>query len=232
MSSTAPQRPCFQFAASGNCRFGVRCKFVHIPTNNTFHIQQGGPSQNRQRHQRRSSPTHLDEFFGQYPDFCYNPSAPVMSEFYRMCDFFSWERDDDDREEAHGALKDAMTHQFNRKYGTDVDNLASWQALCIVLKIFPIPVALDACRDRVKQTHVNIVDLVDTRGQQVRVFNSVQELSTYTKETGKYFPKENAYAGGVLRLLLHAILNPPAVVVSRTRPAGGGRGRGRRNARG
>jgi hypothetical protein len=64
-----------------------------------------------------------------------------------MCDFFSWERDDDDREEAHGALKDAMTHQFNRKYGTDADNLASWQALCIVLKIFPIPVALDACRN-------------------------------------------------------------------------------------
>jgi len=146
-----------------------------------------------------------------------------------MCDFFSWERDDDDREEAHGALKDAMTHQFNRKYGTDADNLASWQALCIVLKIFPIPVALDACRNRVKQTHVNIVDLVDTRGQWVRVFDSVQDLSTYTKETGKYFPKENAYAGGVLRFLLRAILNPPDVV--RTRRAGVGRGRGRRNPR-
>jgi hypothetical protein len=90
----------------------------------------------------------------------------------------------------------------------------------------------DSREKKVKRTHVNIVDLVDTRGQQVRVFDSVQELSTYTKETGKYFPKENAYAGGVLKFLLRAILNPPAVVVSRTRRAGGVRGRGRRNARG
>jgi len=83
---------------------------------------------------------------------------------------------------------------------------------------------------RVKQTHVNIVDLVDApnTGQRVRVFNSVQELSTYTKEYGKYFPKENAYAGGVLKFLLREILNPPVVVVGRARRARarGGRGRG------
>jgi len=43
---------------------------------------------------------------------------------------------------------------------------------------------------RVKETHVNIVDLVESRGQHVRVFDSVQDLSTYTKDHGKYFPKE------------------------------------------
>lgn len=227
MSSTASQRPCFQFVASGTCRFGARCKFDHPPTTD---IPQGGPSQNRPRHQQRSSQTHyLHEFFEEYPDFSYNPSAPVMSEFYRMCDFFCWERGDNDREEAHAALKDAMTHQFNSMYGTDVNDLASWQHLCRILQIFPIPDALVACRSRVKQTHVNIVDLVESRGQHVRVFDSVQDLSTYTKDHGKYFPKENAYAGGVLKFLLRDILNPSAVVVSRTRQTGGRRGRSRRN---
>jgi hypothetical protein len=80
-------------------------------------------------------------------------------------------------------------------------------------------------------THVNIVDLIDTRntGRRVKVFNSVQELSMYTKDSGKYFPKENAYAGGVLKFLLREILNPPAVVVGTTRGGRGKRGRGRRN---
>jgi hypothetical protein len=80
----------------------------------------------------------------------------------------------------------------------------------------------------VKRAHVNIVDLVDTpnTGQRVKVFDSVQQLSAYTKDSGKYFPKENAYAGGVLKFLLREILNPPAARTGRTR---GGRKRGRRN---
>lgn len=148
-----------------------------------------------------------------------------------MCAFYRWNRDDDERESAHNLLKDAMTQQFNSIYGTDADDINSWQNLCRVLRIFPIPDKLRACRNAVKSTHVNIVDLIDTinTGQRVRVFGSVQELSTYTKESAKYFPKQNAYAGGVLKFLLRDILNPHAVAVNRTSRVGTKRSRGRRD---
>jgi len=59
----------------------------------------------------------------------------------------------------------------------------------------------------VQKVHVNLVDLVDTGGEQVEIFDSLSELQDYTFETGKFFPKESAYAGGVLKALLREILN-------------------------
>ena len=54
--------------------------------------------------------------------------------------------------------------------------------------------------------HVNLVDLVDTTGRDAELFEDLDGLREYTIESGKYFPKENAYAGGVLRFLLRKIL--------------------------
>ena len=104
--------------------------------------------------------------------------------------------------------------------------------MCVVQAMRPWKKLIDggSRAQAVKNTHVNIVDLLDRRytGQGVRVFDSVQELSKYTKDTKKYFPKENAYAGGVLKFLLRDILNPPPVIVSRARRPR--RERRRRNA--
>ncbi|CAE6411267.1 unnamed protein product [Rhizoctonia solani] len=153
---------------------------------------------------------YLCAFFEKYPSFDYDSSKPVMAEFYRMCDRFGWEKDDEDREEARDNLKDAMVHEFNAIYGTDHESLAAWQSLCRVLNLTNVPGKLRTCRRRVKSMHVNIVDLVDTPVTQVPVthFPSEAALSTYTIKSGKYFPKENAYAGGLLRYLLRHIDNP------------------------
>lgn len=40
------------------------------------------------------------------------------------------------------------------------------------------------------------------------MFESERDLSQYTISTGKFFPRENAYAGGLLRYLLRHILHP------------------------
>lgn len=76
---------------------------------------------------------------------------------------------------------------------------------------------------------MNIVDLVDTdnTGEEVKIFRSLDDLRDYTIDSGKYFPKENAYAGGVLRFLLREIHNSWHGRDARFR----GRGRGRRNGR-
>jgi hypothetical protein len=56
---------------------------------------------------------------------------------------------------------------------------------------------------------VNLVDLVDAprTGAAVKSFPNLKRLQDYTIETGKYFPKEDAYAGGLLRFLLREILH-------------------------
>ncbi|KAG8738747.1 hypothetical protein FRC10_006511 [Ceratobasidium sp. 414] len=136
-----------------------------------------------------------------------------MSEFYRMCDTF-WpdraDKDDPERQDARDGIRDALTQQFNAIYGTKRDSLPAWQNLCDVLQLADVPDNLNKCRKLVQSTYVNIVDLVDTPVTQepVEHFDGERELSEYTKSTGKYFPKENAYAGGLLKFLLRQIDDP------------------------
>ena len=58
-------------------------------------------------------------------------------------------------------------------------------------------------------THVNLCDMLDAErsGRQVEVFATEEELVKYTREKHRYFPKENAYAGGLLKYLLREIDN-------------------------
>ena len=70
------------------------------------------------------------------------------------------------------------------------------------------------------------MDIVGTR-KKARIFPTEVALSEYTKLTEKYFPKDNAYAGNLLKFLLRQIMNPH--LSSRNE---GGRGRGRRRGRG
>lgn len=93
---------------------------------------------------------HIDfiaAFFAEYPSFRYKVTATTTSEFYRMCDFFGWDKEDQEREDAREKFHDAMTQQFNGIYGTSVDDLGSWQNLCRVLRITPVSNKLLECRD-------------------------------------------------------------------------------------
>ncbi|KIM42846.1 hypothetical protein M413DRAFT_10279 [Hebeloma cylindrosporum] len=167
----------------------------------------------------RDADCHIDEFFARYPRFPYDACDSVTNQFARLCKFFGWQpkeaafrKTDDARKYwvARRAFNNAMTKQFNSIYGTDFGDLSSWKNLCKVLGIVPIPDGLEECRDAVAATHVNIVDLVEaqTTGKPVQSFSSERELSDYTMEFRKFFPRDNAYAGGLLKFLLRNILNP------------------------
>ena len=56
--------------------------------------------------------------------------------------------------------------------------------------------------------HANLVDFVGGSRENIQIFKSEKELSEYTKETEKFFPKKNADDGGVLRALRRHILLP------------------------
>ncbi|KAI9842850.1 MAG: hypothetical protein M1837_006871 [Sclerophora amabilis] len=160
---------------------------------------------------KRNRQSKVDSFFAAYPAFDYDSTAPIFEEFYRMCDFFGWNSKiyKDEKDSARDQFKDAMVEDFNDLYGTDVDDIRAWHTLCRTLYIVPPPEEIEQCRKRIKSTHVNLVDLVETRhtGVPVEVFASLDELRGYTIATAKYFPKHSAYAGGVLKYLLREILN-------------------------
>ena len=54
----------------------------------------------------------LADFFLQYPSFQYDPRRSSSKEFYRMHDFFEWERDDHEHEDAHEEFKSALVRLF------------------------------------------------------------------------------------------------------------------------
>ncbi|KAF8260806.1 hypothetical protein EI94DRAFT_1747555 [Lactarius quietus] len=125
-------------------------------------------------------------------------------------------------------FQNAMTGEFNDLYGSDEHDINNWYKLCNVLRINPVPDTLQRCRavsfrfsepprlctkpssfvQAVLRKHVNLVDLVHGSKVEVRLFKTEKQLSEYTKETEKYFPKESARDGGVLRALRRRILAP------------------------
>ncbi|KAG6858211.1 hypothetical protein C0991_003269, partial [Blastosporella zonata] len=62
----------------------------------------------------------------------------------------------------------------------------------------------------VKAKHVNLVDLVELPNSKtpIRLFTSEKELSEYTRQQKKVFPRDNIKAGSLLRHLLRHINNP------------------------
>ncbi|KAJ8516570.1 hypothetical protein ONZ45_g6120 [Pleurotus djamor] len=202
---------CHQWASSGTCNYGYTCKFAHTAAtsqSNSFTSNRARKHTRSHRSSKKSanvlnsSASRFADFFSGYPEFPYNPNASVTDEFWRMCDYFNWKKDDPERQEAHEALKEALVLTFNEKYGTDENDVEAWKKLCRELRFNPIPDTLKACKEAVLATHVNLVDLVDNGF--VHIFPSLTALQEYTRK-GKYFPLHQAYAGGLLRCLLREI---------------------------
>ncbi|KAH7909592.1 hypothetical protein BJ138DRAFT_209388 [Hygrophoropsis aurantiaca] len=204
---------CRQYANNGHCSYEIRSKLSHVNTRATTTVAQQQPHCTRPARSRNrtavniTSSSALPGFFAQYSNFNYNASESASHEFYRLCKFNRWQRDDPERQDAHDAFKTALAIQFNNIYGTDEHSLSAWRDLCEVIGVVPIPEGLAACRKAVRGSHVNLVDLVGAKGTgTVPRFRSERELSAYTKLTKKYFPKKSAYTGGLLKFLLRKII--------------------------
>jgi hypothetical protein len=173
--------------------------------------------------------TPLESFFSEYPTFRPQPSNSPVVEFDRLCKLNRWKKDDPERDFARKAFHVAMKKEFDDLYGSNEHDIKNWHKLCHVLRINPVPDTLQECRavscrfsdplftwstkasfliQAVVDKHVNLVDLVHGSKVEVRIFETETELSEYTQETEKYFPKQNAKDGGVLRALRRHILAP------------------------
>ncbi|KAH9985888.1 hypothetical protein BJV74DRAFT_846098 [Russula compacta] len=170
--------------------------------------------------------TPLEKFFSQYPKFRHQPLNSPVDEFNRLCREYGWGKGgskkksnpkkkddpkkgvDPEKAAARRNFQTAMQKEFKRLYGSDEKDINNWHSLCHVLKINPVPDTLPGCRAVVLEKHVNLVDLVHGDKMEVRIFETEKELSEYTRAEEKFFPKENARDGGVLRALRRHILAP------------------------
>lgn len=89
---------------------------------------------------------YFENFFADY-EFDYDPSQPIMKQFYRMSDRYKWKKDDPDKKEARDGVRDAIALTFNDTYGTDVNDLNAWHNLCRAVRIDPLPEDIESCRE-------------------------------------------------------------------------------------
>ncbi|TCD65132.1 hypothetical protein EIP91_003063 [Steccherinum ochraceum] len=157
------------------------------------------------------SRTHIEDFYAQYPGFYFDAGLPWQKQFHALCDHCDWKWGNPVREEALKALKRKLVLQFNEVFGEDGDDMRAWRSLCQILRIYPVPPDLVSCRRAVQAVHVNLVDLTLSKtdlGGQLQIFDSEYALSEYTKETAKWFPRNDVRTGGVLKYLLRHIHDP------------------------
>ncbi|KAJ3864694.1 hypothetical protein EV359DRAFT_40457 [Lentinula novae-zelandiae] len=179
-----------------------------------------------------SNPIQL--FFSLYSEFTYDPSGKTMAQFWELCNLYGWDRNSDERAEALTKMRDAIAQQFNAFYGTDADSLDGWYNLFQALRV-QIPDTVKGCKDLIRTIHVNICDLVDySLGEQnvpPELHVSQEALAGYSRREGKIYPRENAYAEGLLRFLLREITGTYQGRRGKDGQRRGGR-RGRLNRRG
>lgn len=169
---------CYQFAETGDCNYGTRCKFSHVLTIASLlsplckvplillrvHLAIPKAERKAERRSKRKRLGRINIVQGistisllNIPRSIMTPIARRTQEFYRMCDHFTWGRKDEERADAHEGFKEALVHQFNGLYGTEVDDIHSWRGLTLALDIFPLPEnvaeAKKVCYQRVTPDH-------------------------------------------------------------------------------
>ncbi|TAQ88222.1 hypothetical protein B7494_g3444 [Chlorociboria aeruginascens] len=165
----------------------------------------------------RDSPIHqqdtetpLDVFFHSFPTFDYDPFLPPATSYANLRKHEKWRRGDAESDDAWNRYQDALQSELQMWYGAEND-LIAWHALCRAIGIKPLPKTCEQCKEIVRRTHINIIDLIEwgrsNRKDKVRTFNKVAELQAYTKETNKIFNNRSDQEGGngVLRHLLRKI---------------------------
>lgn len=105
------------------------------------------PSASRPETRQQRSGDTIDEFFAQYPQYPYNRNAPFWQEFRDMCDFFNWDRDNEEQNAAWKAFRIAVVQGFDTAFGKEENDIDAWGKLCETAGVSPIPEDLEGRRN-------------------------------------------------------------------------------------
>ncbi|KAJ3574230.1 hypothetical protein NP233_g1918 [Leucocoprinus birnbaumii] len=163
----------------------------------------------------------MEEFFTSFSSqFQYKPDEPAAAQMARLRKALKRIHKNKEEGEIKAILKAAQDHyktalvrQFNKSYGTNVDDLAldAWYKLLQRCGITPLPGTAKACKKILKRKYINLVDLHDARDdpdRQVIHFKTEHQLSCYTKEEEKYFPRDHPEASSLIKFLYRDIRFP------------------------
>lgn len=191
---------------AASCRYILLAQFIELTRR--FYLGIGTLNAAVQNTVSTRPPTPIEVFFARFPEYPYDQRRETILQFREMSKQFGWGKSE--RRRAIDDLHDAIAQQFNDIYGADVKDLHAWQRLCGLVGGGNIPNNIEACRAVIRRVHVNICDLVDYPATTIPppVFFTESALARYSHAFDKIFPKENAYAGGLLKFLLRHIYPP------------------------
>ncbi|ERF75978.1 hypothetical protein EPUS_01344 [Endocarpon pusillum Z07020] len=155
-----------------------------------------------------------------FASFDIDPTASIVTEFNRLAIQKSWKKDSKQYKNQRARL---VNQEFNAYFGSNLNDLAAWQALCKAVGITTIPSSVTQCKkvqnshpspiwlslipfQLLKKVYVNIYDLIDAArlGEVARTFPNNQQLAAYTKPN-KVFPKREAKLNKLLKFMLRHI---------------------------
>ncbi|KAI4775873.1 hypothetical protein E4T52_09179 [Aureobasidium sp. EXF-3400] len=141
-------------------------------------------------------------YFDRFPDFDHHPRRSVRDEFNRLAKTQKWDKEETARQRTTCYNEELEGHFAGLGITSQLERL---QHLCVELGLEPLS-TVTQCKKALKNTHVNLVDLMNARrtGKKVRMFDTYSQLRKYTKESGKIYPKKDA-KGDVVKVLLRRI---------------------------
>lgn len=102
-------------------------------------------------------------------------------------------------------IANAVNTGFSQNFGYDDSDLRAWQGLCSTVGIDSDELPnIRACKEALANVHANIIDLVDAANGRTtcRTFPSAKACAMYTRQTGKFYPKDEAKENPLLRRFL------------------------------
>ncbi|ETR99571.1 hypothetical protein M419DRAFT_102247 [Trichoderma reesei RUT C-30] len=168
--------------------------------------------------------TPLDTFFLSFSHqgFVHNPAKSPVNSWKDLCKFQSWTNKPNDhppKQKAWKRYQAALIKEVELYFG-DVDDITAWKTVCRAVGCENPPDQISKCKAILRNTHVNIVDLIHwaRRGGEEaesntapEVFKSVRELKDYTFRKHRVFEQEQLmeYNGGnvVLRHLMRRLFS-------------------------
>ncbi|KAJ5898106.1 transcriptional regulator family: C2H2 zinc finger [Penicillium tannophilum] len=179
-----------------------------------------GEPGNARTQEHRSKPTPIDKFFAKYPLFKYDHNLSPSVSYAKFVKFYGWDKNGPKARKARREYQDALEDEVRLWFGSTSD-LASWHALCRAVGIEPLPESCKAGRKAIRGVYVNIIDLIQwaRKGlgdRPIRRFKNLDDLSDYTKLTGKFYSNRGhtrEERNVVLRHLLRHILSSGSLLL-------------------
>ncbi|KAF2202762.1 hypothetical protein GQ43DRAFT_368387 [Delitschia confertaspora ATCC 74209] len=149
-----------------------------------------------------SYPTTKPTFWSRFHGFEDDPTVGLENVFKRLAIHQGWST----KSKRHHRAE-AFEAEFGNRLGTQ-STLESWQKLCVIVGIQPVPPSIKKCKKALKGKHVNIVNLINHCRNpdkfSLKKFASYAEFQNYTKR-GHIFPKAAAKRNAFLKELLRVI---------------------------